>query len=99
MNTLLRRFAIVLGISVLFSLAIVPLGSTERAVEHRHKRAEQRAARQRGEGPEKAPREPPSVVGRIVGPLIKETVLMGVPAGLVVLLAFGVGRMRARTSA
>lgn len=99
MNTLLRRFAIVLGVSVLFSLAFLPLGSTERAVQHREKRAEQRAARLRGDGPKKPPRDPPSVVGRIAGPLVKETVLMGLPAGLVVLLAFGARRLRTRTSA
>jgi multidrug efflux pump subunit AcrB len=97
-SVLLRRFAIVLGVSVLFSLAFAPLGSTERAAKHRHKRAEQRAAGQRGDGPKKAPREPPSAVGRIAGPLIKETVFMGVPAGLVVLFAFGVRRLRSRSS-
>ena len=94
MNTLLRRFALVLGVSVLASLVFLPLGATDRAVAHRQKRAEQRAARQRREGPKKPPREPPSLLGRIAGPLIKETLLIGVPAGLVVLLAFGVRRIR-----
>lgn len=94
MNTLLRRFAVVLGFSVLASLLFLPLGSTDRAAAHRQKRAAQREARQRGEGPEKPPRQPPSRLGRIAGPLVKETVLIGVPAGLVVLLALGLRRIR-----
>lgn len=86
MNTALRRGFVIVGFSMLLGAAFVPLGASDWAEGVRRRHA---AAGDEGESSSR----PLSVV-RMVAPVVKETVLMGVPAALVVLVATGIRRAR-----
>ena len=93
MNTLLRRGLVILGVSTLRGAAFVPLGDSDWAEGVRAERAAKHGDTSKSES---AP--PPSLsVVRIVAPVVKEAVLMGVPAGLIILLTMGIRRFRRRS--
>ncbi len=95
MKVWLRRGLLVLALSTVVSAVFLPLGQTDWAHSVRAKRAAQREARRSGDGGQaRERREPPPALLRIVGPVLKETVLMGVPATMVVLLSFAARRLR-----
>lgn len=86
MNTPLRRGLIIVGVSTLVGVAFTPLGDSDWASGIRTGRVEQPA-----QDPDHEPTAPSRAL-RIVAPVVKEVVLMGVPAGLVILLSMGVRR-------
>ena len=96
MKTLIQRGLIVLGVSTLVGLAFLPLSESGLADRMRAKQAERRAAWQRSDAPKRPRPEPPSPLVRVGGSLAKEALLLGGPAGVVVLLAFGARRLSRR---
>lgn len=81
MNTLVRRGLLVLGFSALVGVAMVPLGESGWAEGIRAEQAKQRSEARDGANPQ------PHVAVRLLAPLVKETLLMGIPAMSVVLLS------------
>lgn len=87
MSTLVKRGLLVLGFSTLVGVAFIPLGDTGWAEGIRAEQGEQRTDAPASGG------EPPLAI-RVFAPIVKETLLIGFPAVLVILLVAGIRRFR-----